>query len=813
MRLSGLFFKDRSLWYKLILLSVLPVVIVTAVISFKVMGAMEKTMVKEAEDKADALTDLTRLSMSHTFVIYNKNLLDNFVDGLGRIQSVTYALVVDSGDNRILAHNDHSLDGKLIDRVAQIQGKSPATESPLARDLTGDGALYAASAPIVIEGKQYASLHIGFCLDEVYQQMASVKRRLLLIALLAVLVGVTLALFVAKIISAPIHGLARQAKSAGRGDFDHPLIYESKDAIGQLADAFNRMLADIQVKQMQLKAINTIADAVYRSLDTQTVARNAVTSMMTYGQYPGVAIFAMDNRQKRLELLHARGFDPITLEKAAVLPLEGSLTGMAVNQRQVVSSNDLSTDTRLVPEVRQALLAEDLHSVLSVPLLARERVLGAMNLIYKTRYVLSDFEKETLMSIGKTIGLAMANAGQMARIQSEIEERKEVEKALRESENKYRNLVERANDGIVIIQDGLIRFANPSAVALSGQEPADFVDQPFTAYLHPDEKAKIKALYEQRLAGDLSASIYETIFVRKDGKRVYAEVNAGFTTYLQRPADLVFIRDITERKQAQQSLRRAYGQLEVKVAERTAELAVAKERAEESDRLKSAFLAAMSHELRTPLNSIIGFTGIIIQKLVGPLNDEQFKQLTMVQDSAHHLLSLINDVLDLSKIEAGQLNVAAESFDMRAAVEKVVRTVSPMVRQRGLQISVHIAPCVGTLVSDRRRVEQILLNLVNNAIKFTQNGGILLTCEADARWVTTTVKDTGIGIAPADADKLFRAFHQIETGLSRRFEGTGLGLSICKKLVELLGGEIKAHSEGFGHGSTFKFTLPAGEEG
>jgi len=139
--------------------------------------------------------------------------------------------------------------------------------------------------------------------------------------------------------------------------------------------------------------------------------------------------------------------------------------------------------------------------------------------------------------------------------------------------------------------------------------------------------------------------------------------------------------------------------------------------------------------------------------------------------------------------------------------------VYQLARQKDLPISVQIAPAVGAITSDRRRVEQIMLNLLNNAIKFTPVGQVTLTCEADTRWITTRIQDTGIGIAPEGADKLFRAFQQIETGLSRRFEGTGLGLSICKKLVELLGGEIHAHSAGLGQGATFTFTLPAGGNG
>jgi PAS domain S-box-containing protein len=810
MNLIGKFFKNRSLWYKLTLLSVLPAVIATTVIAVIVMGSVERAMIAEATAKADALVDLTRLSLAHPFVIYNKNLLDNLVDGLGRLPGVSFALVIDEADKRILAHNDHRLDGKLAAEIPSASGRPPPDRSLSANKWKTGRNLYAVSVPISIENKQYADLSVGFSLVAVQRQMMSVKRGVFLVALLAVLVGAVLALFTARIISTPIHGLARQAERAGAGDFDHGLVYESGDAIGQLADAFNRMLSDIKAKQAQLKAINTVADAVYRFLDIQTVARNAVNAMMSFGQYPGVAIFGINETLDRLELIDGRGFGAQTLERAAVLPLKGSLTGMAVQRRQVMVSGDLTTDARLVADVRDALAQERLRCVVSVPLLARGKVLGAMNLIYKIPHAITDSEKETLISIGKTIGLAMANARQMARIQDEIQERTEAEKALRTSENKYRNLVERANDGIVIIQDGLIRYANPSAIALSGQAPADFIDQPFTAYLHPEEKTKIKELYNRRVAGGATASIYETIFVRKDGQLVYAEVNAGLTAYQERPADLVFIRDITERKQAQEALKRAYDQLEIKVAERTAELAVAKERAEESDRLKSAFLAAMSHELRTPLNSIIGFTGIILQQLVGPLNDEQLKQLTMVQDSAHHLLSLINDVLDLSKIEAGQLAVAAEDFDLRDTIHKAVGRVTPLAQQKHLPINVQIADMVNTITSDRRRVDQILLNLLNNAIKFTPSGQVTLSCEADTQWITIHIQDTGIGIAPGDADKLFKAFQQIETGLSRRFEGTGLGLSICKKLVELLGGRIHAYSAGLGQGTTFTFTLPAG---
>ena len=247
--------------------------------------------------------------------------------------------------------------------------------------------------------------------------------------------------------------------------------------------------------------------------------------------------------------------------------------------------------------------------------------------------------------------------------------------------------------------------------------------------------------------------------------------------------------------------------LEDLVAERTVELEAAKTRAEESDHLKSAFLASMSHELRTPLNSIIGFTGILLQGMAGPLTEEQTKQLSMVKGSASHLLELINDVLDISKIESGRIQVYGEAFKVDLLLVMAVSSLRPFAEKKGLKLLHEIEPNLPTLNSDKRRLEQVILNLVNNAIKFTDSGAVKVNCYRQDESMIIDVIDSGIGINENDLKTIFETFRQIDTGLDRVKEGSGLGLAISKKLTELLGGTLTVKSEP-AVGSTFTVTLP-----
>nr|WP_229265356.1 response regulator [Duganella sp. 1224] len=234
----------------------------------------------------------------------------------------------------------------------------------------------------------------------------------------------------------------------------------------------------------------------------------------------------------------------------------------------------------------------------------------------------------------------------------------------------------------------------------------------------------------------------------------------------------------------------------------------------EASRMKSAFIANMSHELRTPLNAIIGFTGALLMKLPGPLTPEQDKQLNTIRTSARHLLSLINDILDVAKIEAGKVTLELETVLCQDVVRDVVDTLRPLALQKNLALEIDLADPAIVLETDRRALTQILLNLGNNAIKFTEAGVVRVTLSerpgenGQNSMIEFSVADSGAGIREEDQAKLFQAFSQLDSTSTRHAEGAGLGLYLCQNLANLIGGSLFFKSD-FGHGSTFTLALPA----
>ena len=240
------------------------------------------------------------------------------------------------------------------------------------------------------------------------------------------------------------------------------------------------------------------------------------------------------------------------------------------------------------------------------------------------------------------------------------------------------------------------------------------------------------------------------------------------------------------------------------------EIAEKSRQLEAASRHKSEFLANMSHELRTPLNAIIGFSEVLLERMFGEVNAKQIEYLEDILSSGQHLLSLINEILDLSKVEAGRMELELTTFELPQTLENALTLVRERATRRGITLDLAVDDRLGPFVGDERKIRQVLLNLLSNAVKFTPEGGRVKVAAAPGDGaVRIAVSDSGIGIAPEDQGAIFEEFRQVGTGSAQKQEGTGLGLTLAKKFVELHGGTIWVESE-LGKGSTFTFTLPLG---
>jgi len=362
----------------------------------------------------------------------------------------------------------------------------------------------------------------------------------------------------------------------------------------------------------------------------------------------------------------------------------------------------------------------------------------------------------------------------------------------RSEQGRLRSIVERLADGIVIVDaTGVIRFANPAAEQLFGRNRDQLVGSQLGFPVVVGESTEVEVVHPGHGA-------------------ITAELRVVDVEWAGAPALLVSLRDITHRKRAAERER----QLERERAARA--------EAEASSQAKSEFLAMMSHELRTPLNAVIGYAELLDLGVAGALTNEQRHQLSRIRTSGRHLLGLVNEVLDLAKIEAGRLSVSIGVARTREAADAALSLVQTHADEKGIRFA---ANCLGDgdafYVGDEDRVRQILINLLSNAVKFTERGGqVALECgttndpDVEARlpecpkWVYFQVRDTGIGIPPEHLPVIFDPFVQVETGHTRSTDGSGLGLTISRRLARLMGGDLSVRSA-VGAGSIFTLWLPA----
>ena len=764
------------------------------------------------------------------------------------------AFVVD-GQGALIAHPDISLVLQKTDlgRLAHVKAALTPAPAPgdaadtatVARNLKDQRVL---TAHVTIPSLRW-TVFVELPLEEAFAPLEASVRRTVLLELIGIALSVIVSLILARTMVKPIRALQAGAARFGEGNLTDRIAVRTGDELEGLAEQFNSMAGKLQESYAGLERkveerTHELSEALEQQTATAEVLR--VISGSPTDLQPVMDAVA-ENAARLCEALDAQifrvdgdvlrpvasyGSVPVALGDRDRPIVRGRPMGRAVLERRTIHIHDLAAEVEEFPELKPVQEATGQRTILATPLLREGVPIGTILIRRLEVRPFSDKQIRLLETFADQAVIAIENVRLFQELQARTQElARSVEQLTALSS------VSQAVSSTLDLQTVLDTIAS-HAIQLSGgdaaaiheyDEAAEVFHMRATRGFGPRVEQRVRETPVRRGEGVLgtAAATREVVQVPDltqeatyGGRRLDDLLDAGFRAMLAVPllseqqivGGLVVARkapgefstdvvNLLRTFATQSALAILNAHLFRELEEKSRELEVA-------SRHKSEFLAAMSHELRTPLNAVIGFSEVLLERMFGDLNPKQEEYLHDIVSSGRHLLSLINDILDLAKVEAGRMELELASFSLPDALDNALILIRERAARHGITVGCSVDVRIDRVTADERKFKQIVLNLLSNAIKFTPEGGrVDVTATPADGMVEVAVSDTGIGIAPEDQEAIFEEFRQVGNDVSRKREGTGLGLPLARKFVELHGGRIWVKSR-VGAGSTFTFTLP-----
>jgi len=654
----------------------------------------------------------------------------------------------------------------------------------------------------------------------------SLNRQLILLVVLMLILSVVVYTILIRDISTPLVELTEATRRFREGDRDSRSSYTSQNELGLLSGSFNSLAESIQENMSLNEKVVSLASLMLSKYEAKEFFRETLNALTLHTNSQMAAIYLLSDDKKTFDHFESIGLDLNARISFDALSFEGEFGALLVSHK-VQHIRDISGDTRFVFHTVSGMFIP--HEIITIPVLSHQEVVAIISLASVSSY--NQQAIQLIESILDTLNARIEGIiayHKMLKFSEKLEIQSE---SLAKASHYNRGLIEASIDALVTIgPNGSITDVNTSTETLTGRKRGELIGTDFTNYFTDPMQAK--AGYQQ-VFRDGFVRDYELVIRHTSGKETPVLYNAS--VYHDEAGKVIGIfaaaRDITERKNTEQEMLRlnneliqrseklslANSELEAQKSELSAqsavlmgqniELEIQKRQLHEASRLKTNFLSNMSHELRTPLNSVIALSGVLSRRLLKKIPEEEYGYLEVIERNGKHLLTLINDILDISRIEAGHEEIDLSEFNTNDLIADVISMIKPVAQQKNIEL---LFPNSGSgllMTSDVDKCRHILLNLIGNAVKFTEKGKVEISAVQSDTNIEIAVSDTGIGISEKNLPHIFNEFRQADGSTSRMFGGTGLGLAIAKKYANLLGGTISVKSTP-GKGSEFKLSLP-----